>query len=631
MPTFTRKYLKDNDGNYLATAGLADMQYHSDGKTVEVKLTETDNLLGNEPLTTTAQTVTGAINELKGTTDEVVAARTDANGTYNTLDERLDAMDIKIAAAGGGGTIDLSAYQMKEDNGLQTTSKQVVGAINEINDDMLVLEDFVGNGTTVNDVTTRVATLESDYTAINNELTDSRTDTDGTVHGTLGQRLDEIEGSYLPLTGGTVSGITEFQDLVKAKCYSIGDDMVLNKPFDDSLDVGNSLATHTVNLCSAQNPKWWTGADKYDLVTSFGATMINNSSLSWGLTSGNIVEILTVDDSDVFRAGDSTINSVIHGKDIYIEPTNGKVYVQGGNLNVRGHAVENASSYGFANNYIANMQDGLYIANITSNADLTIRPNTDKVTFTTTGSKFNFDGGLQAHDLITIENIRIHSNVEGLWVTNNNNNRMFNILAMPEGTIFNNQNNPFIFHGVVNTKNTIRVEGTGEFGGSITPIISGEHWVGNDATPFWGMRCAGGGFNQASDENLKEDIRTVSDEDYFDMIKGTEVKSYLYKQLQDGIALVSDRTQETVESQNDLNVGIIAQEMSNYDVGKYILNCNEQGSYSVNIYNYTASVHSALRHEISLREELQEKYDMLEQQYNDLQVQLEEIKNHVGL
>ena len=203
MPTFTRKYLKDNDGNYLATAGLADMQYHSDGKTVEVKLTETDNLLGNEPLTTIAQTVTGAINELN---NEVVAARTDANGTYNTLDERLDAMDIKIAAAGGGGTIDLSAYQTKEDNGLQTTSKQVVGAINEINDDMLVLEDFVGNGTTVNDVTTRVATLESDYNNINNELIDSHTDINGNTYGTIGQRLDNIEDGFLPLTGGQMTG-----------------------------------------------------------------------------------------------------------------------------------------------------------------------------------------------------------------------------------------------------------------------------------------------------------------------------------------------------------------------------------------------------------------------------------------
>ena len=629
MPTFTRKYLKDKQGNYISTATLADMQYHSDGETTETKIQTIETTLGNGVLSTVSQNVVEGLNEVA---DEVIAARTDVNGTYNSLDARLDAMDVKISlASGSGGSIDLSAYQTKEDTSLQTNSKQVVGAINELNDDILVLEDYTGNQGTTNDLTTKVATLSVDVTTLQTEIEDSHTDVNGTTYGTIGQRLDNIEDGYLPLTGGTVSGITTFQDLVKAKCYSIGDDLILNKPFDDALDVGNSLATHTVNLCSAQNPKWWTGADRYDLVTAFGATMINNSSLSWGLTSGNIVEILTVDDSDVFRAGDSTINSVIHGKDIYIEPTNGKVYVQGGNVNVRGHAVENASSYGFANNYIANMQDGLYIANITNNADLTIRPNADNTTFTTTGSKFNFNGGLQAHDLTTIENIRIHSNVEGLWVTNNNNNKMFNILAMPEGTIFNNQNNPFFFHGVVITKNTIRVEGTGEFGGSITPIVSGEHWVGNDAKPFWGMRCAGGGFNQASDENLKEDIRTVSDEDYFDMIKGTEVKSYLYKQLQDGIALVSDRTQETVENQNDLNVGIIAQEMSNYDVGKYILNCNEQGSYSVNIYNYTASVHSALRHEISLREELQEKYDVLEQQYNDLQIQLEEIKNHVGL
>ena len=451
MPTFTRKYLKDNDGNYLATAGLADMQYHSDGETTETKMQTIETTLGNGVLSTVSQNVVEGLNEVA---DEVIAARTDVNGTYNSLDARLDAMDVKISlASGGGGSIDLTAYQTKEDTSLQTTSKQVVGAINELNDDILVLEDYTGNQGTTNDLTTKVATLSTDVTTLQTEIEDSHTDVNGTVYGTIGQRLDNIEDGYLPLTGGTVSGITTFQDLVKAKCYSIGDDLILNKPFDDSLDVGNSLGTHTVNLCSAQNPKWWTGADRYDLVTAFGATMIRNSSLSWG-TSGNIVKILTVDNSDVFRAGDSTINTVIHGKDIYIEPTNGKVYVQGGNVNVRGHAVENASSYGFPNNYMANMQDGIFMCNTTNNADLTIRPNADKTTFTTTGSRFYLQGTIAA-------------------------------------------------------------------GGNVEPNVGGEHWVGTDATPFWGMRCSGGGFTQTSDENLKEDIRTVSDEDYFDMIQAT--------------------------------------------------------------------------------------------------------------
>ena len=65
------------------------------------------------------------------------------------------------------------------------------------------------------------------------------------------------------------------------------------------------------------------------------------------------------------------------------------------------------------------------------------------------------------------------------------------------------------------------------------------------------------------------------------------------------------RTQDNVED-NDLNVGIIAQDMAKHDVSKYVLNHSEETGYSINLYNYSASLHSALRHEIKKREELEE-------------------------
>lgn len=206
MPTFTKKYLKDKDGNYLAPASLAELIQHNDGETTEVKMQVVEDKLGTGVLDTVAQDVTGAINELKPIADEVITARTDANGTYNSLDERLDAMDIKIAAAGGGGNIDLSNYQTKEDTNLETTSKQVVGAINEVHSEMLTVEDFVGNGTTTNDVVAKVATLEVNTNALMQEIEVARTATDGTVHNTLGQRLDSIADDFLPLTGGQMTG-----------------------------------------------------------------------------------------------------------------------------------------------------------------------------------------------------------------------------------------------------------------------------------------------------------------------------------------------------------------------------------------------------------------------------------------
>ena len=560
MPTFTKKYLKDKDGNYLAPASLAELIQHNDGETTEVKMQVVEDKLGTGVLDTVAQDMTGAINELKPIADEVITARTDANGTYNSLDERLDAMDIKIAAAGGGGTIDLSAYQMKDDNGLQTTSKQVVGAINEINDDMLVLEDFVGNGTTVNDVTTRVATLESDYTAINNELTDSRTDTDGTVHGTLGQRLDEIEGSYLPLTGGTLTGNLNLTNNLNYRLQQ-ADGTNINAL---GMDSGGRIY-----VGSGSNPLTIQSNGLYvDGKTNFNTRVVidNDRSLAWKAQDGTEIPIMAY-------------NTVLH-----IGHTDSPTIIYGSDTSWRGNFMpcydQHVGSWDIG--YMDKRWGTLWAAgvdttgNIHSAADIIVEP----------GKSFNLrkqDGG-----------------------------------------------NVFVYTSTATNRLIVQGATMCLLDGNLIPGASNSNWVGTDDIPFHAMRVGTGGYTQASDENLKEDIRVVTDEQYFDLVKQVPVKSYLYKETQDGVALASDRTQEDADD-NSLNVGIIAQDMANHEVGKYVLNCSEQGMYSVNLYNYTASIHSALRHEISLREELQQENQELKEQVNDLQVQLEEIKNHVGL
>ena len=157
--------------------------------------------------------------------------------------------------------------------------------------------------------------------------------------------------------------------------------------------------------------------------------------------------------------------------------------------------------------------------------------------------------------------------------------------------------------------------------GTFGPAANNAHHLGID-TLRWIQVWTIGGLVQGSDENLKEDIRVVSDEDYFEMIRGTEVKSYLYKQSQDGIMVASDRTQETVNN-NELSIGVVAQDLANYESSKYVLQEGESG-YSINLYNYTASVHSALRHEIALREQL-------EQENQELKDRLAAIEAHLGL
>ena len=86
--------------------------------------------------------------------------------------------------------------------------------------------------------------------------------------------------------------------------------------------------------------------------------------------------------------------------------------------------------------------------------------------------------------------------------------------------------------------------------------------------------------------------------------------------------MASDRTQETVDN-NELSIGVVAQDLANYESSKYVLQEGESG-YSINLYNYTASVHSALRHEIALREQL-------EQENQELKDRLAAIEAHLGL
>ena len=60
MPTFTKKYLKDKDGNYLAPASLAELIQHNDGETTEVKMQVVEDKIGTGTLQTVAQDLVGA-------------------------------------------------------------------------------------------------------------------------------------------------------------------------------------------------------------------------------------------------------------------------------------------------------------------------------------------------------------------------------------------------------------------------------------------------------------------------------------------------------------------------------------------------------------------------------------------
>lgn len=66
MPTtYSRKKLKDKDGNYIVTVSLADMTFHQDGTTVEEKVSHIESVVGDGSLDTAAANLTDGVNELK--------------------------------------------------------------------------------------------------------------------------------------------------------------------------------------------------------------------------------------------------------------------------------------------------------------------------------------------------------------------------------------------------------------------------------------------------------------------------------------------------------------------------------------------------------------------------------------
>ena len=125
----------------------------------------------------------------------------------------------------------------------------------------------------------------------------------------------------------------------------------------------------------------------------------------------------------------------------------------------------------------------------------------------------------------------------------------------------------------------------------------------------------------------KSDIKDVDNEVFFNMIKNTPVHTYVLNEnridLKDPD--VVPLTEETAE-QEQIHLGIIAQELDRFEGSRYILNYDEESGYSVNNYNLTSAIMSALKHEISLREQ---ENDELKQEINELKQENDELKNEI--
>ena len=152
----------------------------------------------------------------------------------------------------------------------------------------------------------------------------------------------------------------------------------------------------------------------------------------------------------------------------------------------------------------------------------------------------------------------------------------------------------------------------------------------------WKLIYATNGTIQTSDKRHKAIIDNTNNEDCFNMVKNTDVFSYVMLNKSKNEMTDFERVEETLmNSGNEENIqmGIMAQDILNYDCSKYILIHSEftdeetgeqKDYYGINDYAFTSSIMAALKQEITYREELEEKVKTLEERLAKIESLLNE-------
>ena len=147
-------------------------------------------------------------------------------------------------------------------------------------------------------------------------------------------------------------------------------------------------------------------------------------------------------------------------------------------------------------------------------------------------------------------------------------------------------------------------------------------WTNNK----WAGVYASNGYIQTSDMRYKSDIKDIDDEIFFNMIKNTGVHSYVLNANRVDENEAMPLTMMDKADQEDIQIGIIAQELAQYEGSEYILNYDEEVGYTVNNYNLISAVTAALKVEITKRENVEAKLMVAEEKIKDLESRLLKIE-----
>ena len=154
---------------------------------------------------------------------------------------------------------------------------------------------------------------------------------------------------------------------------------------------------------------------------------------------------------------------------------------------------------------------------------------------------------------------------------------------------------------------------------------------------------------QTSDGRYKFILEDINAAVCYTLIKDTNLYGYstLNKRIDEytDMAEISDELQESSSEDMNLHMGIVAQDIEDNELAKYILTKDElededgnptgEYIYGIDNYAYTTAIHGALKYEMELREQeceaLREENKKLQEQVDELEERLAQIEKLLGV
>ena len=172
--------------------------------------------------------------------------------------------------------------------------------------------------------------------------------------------------------------------------------------------------------------------------------------------------------------------------------------------------------------------------------------------------------------------------------------------------------------------------------GTFRPTTSGKLYLGSSDYKFYVVYASNGTIN-TSDERYKTNIENIDIDECFEAVKNTPVYSYCMLD-KDKNTMTDDeiskeiQEQGSAESSASIQMGVLAQDLLKYNIGKYVIKHDEwvdeetkeeKDQYFVNPYCLTSMTLAATQKEIQIREkeikelkdeikELKQRLDILE-------------------